>query len=64
MTHSLIQLVVIANGLKFEITCPKTKFIKGGILKHAKEVTGLKTNDRAKHLVEVEARIASLRAAG
>jgi phage FluMu protein Com len=58
---TLIQLVVIKNGLEFEIKCPKCKFLRGGILKHAKSATGLKTNDKAKHLEVIEKMVSEAR---
>jgi hypothetical protein len=47
-------LRVLASGLKLEMKCPGLKMSKVSALKQAKAVTGLKTNDRAKHLAKVE----------
>lgn len=52
------RLRLLATGLKFELKCPKMKFSRISALATAKRITGLKTNDRAKHLAEVERMLA------
>jgi hypothetical protein len=47
-------LKVLASALRLEIRCPGLKASRVSALKQAKSITGLKTNDRAKQLVEVE----------
>jgi hypothetical protein len=53
------RLKILISGLKFEIACPKVKFMRGGVLKPAKAITGLKTNDKAKHLAKAEEMLAA-----
>jgi hypothetical protein len=51
----VFRLVTLASGLKLEMKCPGLKLSRhGSALKFAKPITGLKTNDRAKHLERVE----------
>ena len=44
----------LISALQLEIRCPGLKAVRGGALKAAKRITGLKTNDRAKHIAEAE----------
>jgi hypothetical protein len=51
----VFRLAVLVNGLKLEIRCPGMKLSRhGSALAFAKQITGLKTNDRRKHLERVE----------
>ncbi len=47
-------LRVLASGLRFEIKCPGMKISRVSALAQSKQITGLRTNDRKKHLAEVE----------
>ena len=47
----VMRLATLISGLRFELRCPGIKISKhGSALKFAKSITGLKTNDRQKHL--------------
>jgi len=49
------RMRTIITGLKFEMNCPGMKLTRGpSCLAHAKQLTGLKTNDRAKQLARME----------
>lgn len=50
----VFRLATLASGLKLEISCPGMRMSRHiTALKAAKQLTGLKTNDRAKQLVRV-----------
>lgn len=52
---NVFRLASLASGLKLELKCPGMKLSRhGSALKFAKQITGLKTNDRAKQLARVE----------
>jgi hypothetical protein len=52
---NVYKLAMLIQGLKLELRCPGLKFSRfGSALKFAKRETGLKTNDRAKHVGRLE----------
>jgi hypothetical protein len=52
---NVYRLAMLIQGLKFELKCPGLKFTRlGSALKFAKVETGLRTNDRAKHVARLE----------
>ncbi len=53
------RLRCLVSALQLEIKCPGIKAFRGGALKAAKRITGLKTNDRAKHVAEAERMMAA-----
>ncbi len=57
------RLATLISALKLEIACPGMKAVRGGALKVAKQITGLRTNDRAKHIAAVEKMLAEAKAA-
>jgi len=55
----VMRLATLLSGLKFELRCPGMKMSRvGSALKFAKPLTGLKTNDRAKHIERIEMMLA------
>lgn len=59
----LYALLQLRSGLKLELRCPGMKFSRmGSALKFAKQRTGLRTNDRAKHIERLDLMIEELRA--
>jgi hypothetical protein len=54
----VLRLAALKSGLEFEMRCPGMKLTRGvNCRKLAKELTGLKTNDRAKLAAAVQALI-------
>jgi len=52
---NVFRLATLVSGLKLEMKCPGLKLSRhGSALKFAKPITGLKTNDRAKHVARAE----------
>lgn len=52
------RLRCLVSALTLEIKCPGMKAFRGGALKAAKRITGLKSNDRAKHVEAAERMLA------
>jgi hypothetical protein len=50
----VFRLASLVMGLKLEINCPGMKMSRISALAAAKGITGLKTNDRAKHLARAQ----------
>ena len=51
----VFRLATLISGLRLELKCPGMKMSRHmSALKAAKTITGLKTNDRAKHLARAE----------
>lgn len=49
------RLATLISGLRLELKCPGLKLSRhGSALQFAKQITGLKTNNRAKHIARAE----------